>query len=69
MFVFGGPIPFLIKKYKLNIYDEEKEMQEREKVKNKCTRCLEYVEERIYKYFVVERPMEDELEKLKVSGF
>lgn len=67
MFLFGGPIPFLIKKYKLNIYDEEKEMQEREKVKNKCTKCLEFVEARLYKYFVVERPVEEQLEKLKVK--
>lgn len=68
MFLFGGPIPFLIKKYKLNEYDEEKEMQDREKKeKNKCSKCLEYIEEKLFDYFVVNRPEEVELEKIKVS--
>jgi hypothetical protein len=66
MFLFGGPIPFFIKKYKLNEYDEDKEMQDREKVKNKCTRGIEFMEKKLFNYFVVERPEEAQLEKLKV---
>ena len=68
MFLFGGPIPYLIKKYKLNIYDEEKEMKIINEDKNKCTKCLEYLEEKLFSYFVQDRITEVEQEKLKVNS-
>lgn len=66
MFVFGGPIPFLINKYKLNQYDEEEDYRKGEEKKGKCSRCIDYMEEKVFEFFVDEEKRNQESRELQV---
>ena len=67
MFIFGGPIPYLIKKYKLNIFDEVEEVKRLNKNRNKCSKFLEFIEMKLYKFFVGNRMNVVEKMRMKVK--
>ena len=67
MFLFGGPIPFLINKYKLNVYNEEEEIRKGQQNRGKCGKCLDYLEEKVFRFFVDQEQRQEEIQHLQVS--